>query len=249
MNELGYKHEIIRKDADIGDNLLPRCHRIAALFKRWLMGTHQGGINHEHLDYYLDEYTFGLIETSHHRGKLFYRLIQQAVVTKPSPYGQIVKGVRRLKILSIQYVVYTSLKGIPPFILIQGDAVVLPIKDNSFDVVIATAIIEHVSEPIQLIREAFQRSARNGIFIVTTPHPFWGRDCYVYWPFKKEEHHELITLMKLISLFNTAGFEIVNAEQFMISPIGMPFELTLEKILKFFRLNFLLLNQIIVGRK
>jgi len=133
--------------------------------------------------------------------------------------------------------------------LIQGDAVVLPIKDNAFDVVIATAIIEHVSEPIQLIREASRVLRGNGIFIVTTPHPFWEGIATYIGHLKKEEHHELITLSKLISLFNTAGFEIANAEQFMISPIGMPFELTLEKILKFFRLNFLLLNQIIVGRK
>jgi len=133
--------------------------------------------------------------------------------------------------------------------LIQGDAVVLPIKDNAFDVVIATAIIEHVSEPIQLIREASRVLRGNGIFIVTTPHPFWEGIATYIGHLKKEEHHELITLSKLISLFNTAGFEIANAEQFMISPIGMPFELTLEKILKFFRLNFLLLNQIIVGQK
>jgi len=133
--------------------------------------------------------------------------------------------------------------------LIQGDAVVLPIKDNSFDVVIATAIIEHVSEPIQLIREAFRVLRKNGIFIVTTPHPFWERIATCIGHLKKEEHHELITLSKLISLFNTAGLEIANAEQFMISPIGMPFELTFEKILNFFRLNFLLLNQIIVGQK
>ena len=133
--------------------------------------------------------------------------------------------------------------------LIQGDAVVLPIKDNAFDVVIATAIIEHVSEPIQLIREASRVLRGNGIFIVTTPHPFWEGIATYIGHLKKEEHHELITLSKLISLFNTAGFEIANAEQFMISPIGMPFELTLEKILKFFRLNFLLLNQIIVGRR
>ena len=133
--------------------------------------------------------------------------------------------------------------------LIQGNALVLPIKDDTFDVVVATAIIEHVSEPIQLIREAFRVLRKNGILIITTPHPFWEGIATYIGHLKKEEHHELITLRKLISLFNTAGFEIVNAEQFMISPIGMPFELTLEKILKFFRLNFLLLNQIIVGQK
>jgi len=133
--------------------------------------------------------------------------------------------------------------------LIQGDALVLPIKDNAFDVVIATAIIEHVTEPIQLVHEAFRVLRKDGIFIVTTPHPFWEGIATNIGHLKGEEHHELITLKKLIPLFNTTGFDVVNAEQFMISPIGMPFELTLEKILKFFRLNFLLLNQIIVGRK
>ena len=133
--------------------------------------------------------------------------------------------------------------------LIQGDALTLPIKDSAFDVVIATAIIEHVSEPIQLVREASRVLRGNGIFIVTTPHPFWEWIATYIGHLKEEEHHELITLRKLKSLFETVGFGIVNAEQFMISPIGMPFELMLEKILKFFRLNFLLLNQIIVGRK
>ena len=133
--------------------------------------------------------------------------------------------------------------------LIQGNALVLPIKDDTFDVVVATAIIEHVSEPIQLIREAFRVLRKNGILIITSPHPFWEGIATYIGHLKEEEHHELITLRKLKSLFETVGFEIANAEQFMISPIGMPFELTLEKILKFFRLSFLLLNQIIVGQK
>ncbi len=133
--------------------------------------------------------------------------------------------------------------------LIQGDALVLPIKDNSFDVVIATAIIEHVPEPIQLVREAFRVLRKNGIFIVTTPHPFWEGIATYIGHLKEEEHHELITLKKLIPLFNTTGFDVVNAEQFMISPVGMPFELEIEKALKLCRLSFLLLNQKIVGRK
>ena len=43
------------------------------------MGTHQGAIPASHLDYYLYEYTFRFNRrTSRSRGKLFYRLVQQA---------------------------------------------------------------------------------------------------------------------------------------------------------------------------
>lgn len=133
--------------------------------------------------------------------------------------------------------------------LLRGDALALPMKDNVFDVVIATAIIEHVSNPIQLICEAFRVLRKNGIFVVTTPHPFWERIATHIGHLKEEEHNELITLNKLVSLFDKAGFEIVKAEQFMISPIGIPFEPVIEMMLKLCRLSFLLLNQKIVGRK
>jgi len=96
LSSLGYVHEIVRKDADIGDNLLPHCHRIATLLKRWLLGTHQGAVRHEHLDYYLDEFTFRFNRrTSTHRGKLFFRLLQNAIQVDPVSYHQITKGVRR----------------------------------------------------------------------------------------------------------------------------------------------------------
>ncbi len=60
---------------------------IASLLKRWILGTHQGAISHEHLVYYLDEFTFRFNRrTSKSRGKLFYRLVQQAVATGPVGY-------------------------------------------------------------------------------------------------------------------------------------------------------------------
>ncbi|NCO52323.1 MAG: hypothetical protein COZ70_09930 [Deltaproteobacteria bacterium CG_4_8_14_3_um_filter_51_11] len=63
---------------------MPGVHRIAALLKRWLLGTHQGAFSGKHLDYYLDEYTFRFNRrTSRSRGLLFYRLIQQAVMARP----------------------------------------------------------------------------------------------------------------------------------------------------------------------
>lgn len=95
LDHWGYLREVARKDADVGANLLPCCNRVASLLKRWLLGTHQGAVSHAHLDYYLDEYTFRFNRrTSRYRGKLFYRLIQQAVAIDPVPYSALVKHVR-----------------------------------------------------------------------------------------------------------------------------------------------------------
>jgi len=85
----GYIHD---RQVEKGEHLLPRVHRIASLLKRWLIGTHQGAIGHEHLDHYLDEFTFRFNRRkSASRGKLFYRLVQQAVQINPVPYDTLSK--------------------------------------------------------------------------------------------------------------------------------------------------------------
>lgn len=72
-------------------NLMPRVHVVASHLIRWLLGTLHGGESHEHLDYYLDEFTFRFNRrTSRYRGKLFYRLAQQSVAVEPHPYGDLV---------------------------------------------------------------------------------------------------------------------------------------------------------------
>jgi transposase-like protein len=54
----GFHHQILRQEATVGEDLLPNCHRVASLLKRWLLGTHQGAVCSENLQYYLDEFTF-----------------------------------------------------------------------------------------------------------------------------------------------------------------------------------------------
>ncbi len=95
LERLGYDHtiKVIRGSGQRADQLLPRPHRIASLLKRWLLGTYQGAASPRHLDYYLDEFTFRFNRrTSTHRGKLFHRLMQQAVALEPSTYREIVGG-------------------------------------------------------------------------------------------------------------------------------------------------------------
>jgi transposase-like protein len=84
ISQIGYTHEIVREMSDIGTHLLPKAHLVASLLKRWLLGTYQGAVSTKHLDYYLDEYTFRFNRrTSKSRGKLFYRLLQQAALVAP----------------------------------------------------------------------------------------------------------------------------------------------------------------------
>jgi transposase-like protein len=84
LGRLGYDHQVIRPKAVVGENLLPLAHRVAALLKRWLLGTHQGAVQPTHLDYYLDEFTFRFNRrTSGSRGLLFYRLLGQALHLQP----------------------------------------------------------------------------------------------------------------------------------------------------------------------
>ena len=56
---------------------------------------HQGAVSHEHLEDYLNEFTFRFNRRlSRHRGKLFYRLLQQAVAIRPVPYAMLVASRR-----------------------------------------------------------------------------------------------------------------------------------------------------------
>jgi transposase-like protein len=87
-----YTHDRqVQRRAGEGEHLLPRVHRVISLLKRWLLGTHQGAVGQPHLDYYLDEFTFRFNRRkSASRGKLFYRLAQQAMQVEPTPYKRLI---------------------------------------------------------------------------------------------------------------------------------------------------------------
>jgi transposase-like protein len=92
--EGGYIHQvkIVSGSGQQAHELLPHVHMVDSLVKRWLMGTHQGKVSPKHLPYYLDEYAFRFNrKLSTYRGKLFYRLVQQAVVSEPMNYNDIVE--------------------------------------------------------------------------------------------------------------------------------------------------------------
>ena len=53
LTAAGYKHEVsvVSASPDPAHVVMPRVHNIAALLKRWLLSTHQCGLQYVHLDY------------------------------------------------------------------------------------------------------------------------------------------------------------------------------------------------------
>ncbi len=97
LTAAGYVHtpKNVSASGDPAHVVMPAVHRVAALLKRWLLGTHQGSVSREHLDYYLDEFTFRFNRrTSRQRGQLFYRLAQQAVAVGPTTWAEVAAAKR-----------------------------------------------------------------------------------------------------------------------------------------------------------
>ena len=95
-NDVGrhrFSHVVVnlKESGDPAHIAMPHVHRVASLLKRWLLGTHQGAVTHDQLDYYLDEFTFRFNRRrSRHRGLLFYRLVDGALAADPHPYATLV---------------------------------------------------------------------------------------------------------------------------------------------------------------
>ena len=100
LSHLGYDHQ---KSVMLGSDIpahqsMPGVHRVASLVKRWILGTHHGAVQPEHLDAYLDEFVFRFNRrTSRSRGMLFYRLLQQAMATEPVTYSDVVSTLSKTK--------------------------------------------------------------------------------------------------------------------------------------------------------
>jgi len=87
IESLGYTHIITKIKGRKVSDLLPHVNIVVSLLKRWILGTHQGSVSKKHIGYYLDEFTFRFNRrTSSYRGKLFYRLLENAVLIGPTTY-------------------------------------------------------------------------------------------------------------------------------------------------------------------
>ena len=116
----GYVHQPVSlhaAGAPAAHVALPGVHRVASLLKRWLLGTHHGAIEPDHLAAYLDEFAFRFNRrSSRARGLLFYRLLEMAVAAPPRPYTAILANPGRAKRVSP---VAPSSRRVPPSLAVS----------------------------------------------------------------------------------------------------------------------------------
>ena len=97
MQKSGYTRRKVNEiDEPVAECVLPQCHLVISLFKRWMGGTLQGSIGSDHLQDYLNEFVFRFNRrTSMSRGLLFYRLAELIMGTAPNPRSTIIGGGRQ----------------------------------------------------------------------------------------------------------------------------------------------------------
>ena len=108
----------------------------------------------------------------------------------------------------------------PRLTMVQGDAMKPPFPDNSFDIVTASALIEHVDSPKDMLKEVGRVLRPGGIVLITTPVPVFERIATAIGHLPEEQHQETMTLKTLEWYLEAAGFEPVALEKFMVSPWG-----------------------------
>lgn len=88
-----HKRTVLSDSEDQAHVSMPGVHRVASLLKRWILGTHQGSFSTDHLQSYLEEYTFRFNRRlSKSRGLVFRRLLEQAMTTLPVTENDVTNG-------------------------------------------------------------------------------------------------------------------------------------------------------------
>ena len=122
-------------------------------------------------------------------------------------------------------------------------------EDEKFDLIICTAVLEHLENPSKVVSKIFNLLSINGITVWTVPDPFWEKIATLVGHLDEEQHHHIPNIKELKKLANSNNLKVVEAKKFMFSPIGFPLEVKIEKILIKLRLSALMANQLLIAKK
>ncbi|MDY0001701.1 MAG: class I SAM-dependent methyltransferase [Polyangia bacterium] len=140
--------------------------------------------------------------------------------------------------------------GLDPDVrLLLADAAALPVRSASVDLLVATAVIEHVPDPLGVLIQMRDALRPGGLVVLTTPDPFWEHLATLVGHLPDEQHFETLTLPRLATLCQSAGLTVVETRRFMLSPIGLPLEHPIEELVRLLGLGFLFANQLVAAMR
>ncbi|MDD5650601.1 MAG: class I SAM-dependent methyltransferase [Candidatus Nanoarchaeia archaeon] len=139
--------------------------------------------------------------------------------------------------------------------LIKGDAENLPFKNEEFNYVISSSVIQYIRDRNKMLQECHRVLKDNGYLVITAPSPFQNKIAHTFNYYKQDEEEKNLfyndlSMKQLNKLFKENNFKVVLKKKFILFPFGkIPFEKQVESFLRFIKLDFLMSNQIIVGIK
>jgi len=136
-----------------------------------------------------------------------------------------------------------------PFFAIKADCTRLPFHDDSFDLITAAAVIEHLSDPQGFLHECRRVLKPGGLLVLTCPAPFFDWLATQIGYLKDSGHVAHYSLKDLRRMCAASGFETAVSKKFMISPVRFPGTRRLEALFSRLGLDICMLNQVVAAIK
>jgi len=126
----------------------------------------------------------------------------------------------------------------------------LPFESDSFDIILASSVIEHIKNPDNFFQEAFRVLRKNGVLIVFAAVPFYCSFA-VELGLQKNDHYKNFSPAELRKKISEHNFESIYYGRFALPSVVslLKFEMVLEKILRLLKLNLLMFYQEIIAKK
>jgi SAM-dependent methyltransferase len=146
--------------------------------------------------------------------------------------------------------------------IMQGDITALPncIAPESYDMVSALAVLEHLTDPLAAIRGVRKVLRPGGIFVATCPSPVWDHLAVRFGLLKGEFHVTEMDKRALVEVVKAAGLELVEYRRFMwVAVAFLPYlrvpvpsllALRVDRVVESVRfLDWMFVNQLVTARK
>jgi ubiquinone/menaquinone biosynthesis C-methylase UbiE len=136
-----------------------------------------------------------------------------------------------------------------PFFAIKADCTRLPFLDESFDLITAAAVIEHLAQPQGFLHECCRVLNPGGLLVLTCPAPFFDWLATKIGYLKDAGHLARYSLKDLRRMCAVSGFEAAVSKRFMISPVRFPGDMRLEAVFSKIGFDICMLNQVVAAFK